>query len=445
MRKSIDEVRRIISSSGDMLLTEKYENCRQKLRIKCGLCDYVFEINMTNYKKKKNGHCKECGIYRLKHGDVEKEILELGDKLVSKYVNTITPLLIECGSCKNIFKMSLRVYRRGSRCKDCFNTRITYRNACEYIENKGDILVGDYKNSREHVRICCGECGQEFESTFQCYKARAHGGCWGCANNKRIKYTYEDFKRHVELNGDVLISKESEYKTVESYLTIQCRTCNNEFMDSFIHYRSLVRGLCSECRYDKRKYTYDSVVQFVEERGDILLSTEYKDRFEELDFQCGLCSKEFKICFTYYQQKVEGHCRQCGLFKNESYGEKLVKAVLKRMCIRFEQEISLDETKAYAGSQRFDFFDIEKAKWAIEYDGEPHFIEIPHYSSKLEDRQERDRIKTRYCYKNNIRILRISYKSLNRMEQLITDFFNSDDPMVFSDPEMYYYLSSKKQ
>lgn len=46
----------------------------------------------------------------------------------------------------------------------------------------------------------------------------------------------------------------------------------------------------------------------------------------------------------------------------------------------------------------------------IEYDGEQHFKEIPHFTGTLTDQQYRDNIKNEYAKNNNLPLLRISYR-----------------------------------
>ena len=63
---------------------------------------------------------------------------------------------------------------------------------------------------------------------------------------------------------------------------------------------------------------------------------------------------------------------------------------------------------------KFDFY-VEN-KYLIEYDGEQHFIPTSFYSTdqdikkeRFKKQQEYDQIKTNYCLKNNIPLIRIPY------------------------------------
>lgn len=52
----------------------------------------------------------------------------------------------------------------------------------------------------------------------------------------------------------------------------------------------------------------------------------------------------------------------------------------------------------------------------IEYQGEQHYFELPHYSNEsLEDRRARDEKKFEYCQKNNIKLLKIPFGDFDKI------------------------------
>ena len=62
---------------------------------------------------------------------------------------------------------------------------------------------------------------------------------------------------------------------------------------------------------------------------------------------------------------------------------------------------------------RFDFAifsNEDKLLFLLEYDGEQHYKEINFFRNSLENIQMRDKMKEEYCLKNNIKLIRISYK-----------------------------------
>ena len=69
---------------------------------------------------------------------------------------------------------------------------------------------------------------------------------------------------------------------------------------------------------------------------------------------------------------------------------------------------------------RFDFY-LPKYNLLIEYDGEQHFQERDrnYFKDSLEKRQEHDTFKTQWCQNNQIKLLRISYKEQENIEEIL--------------------------
>jgi hypothetical protein len=59
---------------------------------------------------------------------------------------------------------------------------------------------------------------------------------------------------------------------------------------------------------------------------------------------------------------------------------------------------------------RFDFY-LPEQNTLIEYDGEQHFVKRGKYGEGYENYQRNDKIKNQYCKDNNIKLIRIHYKT----------------------------------
>jgi very-short-patch-repair endonuclease len=72
---------------------------------------------------------------------------------------------------------------------------------------------------------------------------------------------------------------------------------------------------------------------------------------------------------------------------------------------------------------RFDFY-LHEHNACIEYDGQLHYYPIKHFGGmkRLIETQKNDLIKTDYCVKRGIRLLRIPFFEINNIEKLIKDF-----------------------
>lgn len=111
------------------------------------------------------------------------------------------------------------------------------------------------------------------------------------------------------------------------------------------------------------------------------------------------------------QSLKSGASQSCGCL-NMSHGEKKIKDLLEKNNINFIQEYPIADlwfTKE-KNKARFDFY-IEN-KYAIEFDGEQHFIDCSeegYFRHGIETIQEHDKIKNQYCKDNNIPLIRIPY------------------------------------
>lgn len=94
---------------------------------------------------------------------------------------------------------------------------------------------------------------------------------------------------------------------------------------------------------------------------------------------------------------------------NKSIGEKLISKYLNDNQINYIQQYRFSDCKNIRPLP-FDFY-LQDYNVCIEYDGRQHFEPVEQFGGEeeLKKTQERDRIKTEYCFDNNIPLLRIRY------------------------------------
>ena len=117
-----------------------------------------------------------------------------------------------------------------------------------------------------------------------------------------------------------------------------------------------------------------------------------------------------------------GITHSCGCDKINSKGELAIENYLKRKNISFEKEKTfpnlINPKTNY--KLRFDFY-IPNLKIAIEYDGKQHNESSNYWggSQGLQERQERDEIKNKWCKDNKIELIRIN--SIDLIPTLLKD------------------------
>lgn len=117
---------------------------------------------------------------------------------------------------------------------------------------------------------------------------------------------------------------------------------------------------------------------------------------------------------------ISGHIKSCGCTK--SYGEEIISQILTENNISFEKQWSgflkqkcMNKDGTYP--LKFDFY-LPDYNCAIEYDGKQHFEPIDYFGGKngFIKTQERDNIKNQYCKNNNIKLIRIPYTDLKKLD-----------------------------
>jgi len=147
------------------------------------------------------------------------------------------------------------------------------------------------------------------------------------------------------------------------------------------------------------------------------------------EWKASICDRNRKINAT--------NCPLCCLSK----GEILVKNWLIKNNFIFESEKTFNNL-CFKRPLRFDFY-IEKLSLAIEFDGVQHFDKNTFFSSIMpyDKRKMLDLMKTQYCYDNNINLIRISYKEINNIDILLSQFCNEIEPistkLLFSNEKLY--------
>lgn len=128
-------------------------------------------------------------------------------------------------------------------------------------------------------------------------------------SNQRL--TIEFVREKFEEGGCKLISE--KYKNARTPLKYECE-CGNI---AYIRYDNFRKGKrCNKCRYkkiaEKRKHSYEYVRRYFEDQGCTLLSDEYKNTQQKLDYICE-CGRKSSIRFANFQNGQR--CRPCGIKK----------------------------------------------------------------------------------------------------------------------------------
>ena len=225
-------------------------------------------------------------------------------------------------------------------------------------------------------------------------------GCPNCYGTKKL--TSEEFIiRSNHIHNNKYTYTDVDYINSKTRVMITC-PIHGMFEQTPNHH--LRKRGCPNCRVNKKSNTLDFI-----KKSNIIHNNRY-------DYS--------KVDYVNNSTKVDIFCHKHGIFKqnpnahlcgqgcslcNNSKCENIISELLTNMGIVFTQQKSFNNCK-YKKTLRFDFY-IPSLNLCIEYDGiqhtKPHFKDVN--GLEFNNTLIRDKIKTEFCDKNGINLLRISH------------------------------------
>lgn len=182
---------------------------------------------------------------------------------------------------------------------------------------------------------------------------------------------------------------------------------------------------CNKCAKENITYnlkTYDKIN--FKKFGKLLAiePTQKRDNAGHILWRCVCeCGNE---CFVSSNRLLTQNTTSCGCRSNSS-GEENIKNILIDNQIKFIRQFTFEDCKSPKDSKLiFDFAILNndnKIIELIEYDGVQHFTPVDFFGGEESFKylQKCDNIKNQYCQNNNIKLLRISYKEKDNLENIV--------------------------
>lgn len=247
--------------------------------------------------------------------------------------------------------------------------------------------------------------------------------------SKRQDSYFEKLQQVCKEKNYELLTKKEEIINNTTYIEYKCPKHGIHKM----RLANLLNGRsCPECGYEKARKRYQLPLDQVEKRilecnGVLLNKEEYvNNSYKNLLIKCPECGKPFTTSLVLFTQHGGQVCFDCS--NNESIGEKRIRKFLEEHNILFEQEKWFPDCKDIKPLP-FDFY-LPELQTIIEFDGRQHFEETHLFSFSYEITHKHDLIKNEYCQNNNIRLIRIPYKKINKIEQILSEEINLHKDIV---------------
>lgn len=305
--------------------------------------------------------------------------------------------------------------------------------------NKYDYSKVQYIDYKTKVCIICPEHGEFWQTpgSHISYKNE----CPKCAATKR------GFKRRIGLENFIQQANKIhdckydyslfEYKTGGEKSIIIC-PIHGEFLQApSVHLRGEGCPKCGiESVHNKQRKPFN---EFLDECKRLHNNKYDYSKVNEDDYKTGkiciICPKHGE--FWQNRKKHLLGLQGCPLC-NEPIAEKLIKAKLNELSIKYEQQKTFEWLK-YKQKLKLDFY-LPDHNVAIECQGIQHFVPTYYNKKQYEDKDnvehafniglERDEVKYNLCEEHNIKIFYFStlkkdykYKLYNDVNKLITDIY----------------------
>lgn len=314
----------------------------------------------------------------------------------------------------------------------------------KFTQYKSSIMVKAEdlsSGSKIQVLVNCDFCKKEYKMTWQkCIgvinKNEKHA-CCNCRNAKRHEKTLMQRQENLyykaiqacEEKGYILLSAKEEIQNNNTYIKYICPIHGVHIM----RINNLINGKgCPDCVYDYQREKYqlspDEVECRIMDCGGILTNKEdyVNQTTKNLLVICPECGKLFTTSLRNFTQHEGQVCDDCS--NNESIGVKRIRHYLENHNIIFNREKWFPNCRDI-NPLPFDFY-IESLNTIVEFDGRQHFEETGYFSYPLEQTQKHDKIKNEYCERNNIKLIRIPYWKINKINSILDQELISHEDIV---------------
>lgn len=287
----------------------------------------------------------------------------------------------------------------------------------KFKERGYELLSTEYINNATHLQyICPKHCDKGILNISFANFIRGKG-CPYCAH--RAKKTHDEYVQE-------LTDKNPNLEVVGTYVNLRtkilhrCKRCGYkwEIRPDNILYDNQD---CAKCAGQVKKTKEEFVAFIAYKNPSVELIGDYIDTATKTMFRCKKCGYEWMAKPNNIENgRACPHCKS-------SKGEEKIYRFLDKKKILYIREKIFDDC-IYINKLPFDFY-LPEYNCCIEFDGIQHYkpsrfggMEIGKANEAYNLSVIKDGIKTKYCYDNGIRLLRIPYWDIENIEQIISSF-----------------------
>jgi hypothetical protein len=417
----------------------KYVKAITKVCIICKIHGEFWQIPSNHLIGK---GCFLCGNYKRKLNKeefIEKSLKSHKENVYDyskvEYVNNLTKVCIICNIHGEFWQIPIN-HMKGSNCPICSRLinnakhKITkeefiMRSNCVHGEGTYNYSKVEYKKAIEKVCIICKIHGEFYQRPNDHSKGY---GCSKCALDKCRSSSIEFITKAslIHSGGEYDYTK-TKYINSLIKVCISCKLHGDFYQRPQDHLKGHGCPICANI--DTAKNLTSTKQDFIDK--SIIIHGKNMYDYSKVEY----VSSQIKVCIIcpihgdFYQKPGE-HLQKHGCNKcNASFGEKFIKKWLITNNIEYQEQYTYKDLKGYNNKKflKFDFY-IPVLKLLIEFDGVQHFRPVQFNGISIEKAKQLfkktkflDSLKNKYCLDNNIPLLRISYKDIKRIPEILSE------------------------
>lgn len=351
-----------------------------------------------------------------------------GSRSVSKYD-------LFCPTCYHEIKGILKgnILKRGcpfcNRIKkeqaliDHINTRIRELDPDSCISMFGKV-------DRSYYRYWCSNCKSEFS---QKWNRKLKLNCPNCSYLYRPN-VFQCYQRIIKKWPYYRLIEPEKYTSMNKPVLLKCTKCGTYLKETP---RQASCSTCRVCSISNKKSLKTRKIEVSQYSRDSLFLIDMDDNGTGY-FKCNRGHLFHRKISTMIVDKQE-----CPLCNISSKGEDNIQKYLISRSIPYVTQKVFSTCKD-KNTLPFDFY-IDN-KFLVEFDGIQHFKKVPFFNQKgdsLQKRVRRDNIKSQWAINNEIPLLRISYKDIDKVDDILKNKLDElgikgGDPKVSADVNTIY-------
>ena len=437
IKRDINDISKEFKDRGYELITSEYKNTKQKLEYICYKHKEKGSSKVT-YTEFKNGtgciHCARELIGKNKRIN-EEELIQLTESkgfiyCGNKYINGSCHILFKCKNHinKGVQEKPLQYMRKSDgKCNYCNGRKRDNKDCLKIIKeiNPNIKILSTYINATKSIKCKCLIDGYEWISNAN--NLMCGRGCKQCGlkllSEAKTK-THDDFILEIK-NSKPNIEITSQYTGCKDIIECKCKIDGTTWSTTPTSLLSASIG-CPTCiSKSTGERCRKGNEQFLDElkliNPDILPLEKYINEITKIKCKC------LKHNYIWYASpnkilRRKTGCPKCASYHNENNLDNILDNWGFNYQIQKRYKDCIDKKTLPFDKYLIDYGIL------IEYDGEGHYMPIRRGSMSENDAikqfelvKKHDQIKTEYCKKNNIPLIRIPYWERKDMEYYLFD------------------------